>query len=98
MTLAAGNLLTKSSARKAGRQGVVGRMDNSGATATKDVPIIVGTVTTDLRNGWMASPLVSQAFEPEVLDRCPRGVLQVLYSYSLEKYQFCLKQVLLYGR
>ncbi|CAM9422840.1 unnamed protein product, partial [Ectocarpus sp. 8 AP-2014] len=76
MTLAAGNLPTKSSARKAGRQGVVGRMDNSGATATKDVPTIGGTVTTDLRDGWMASPLVGQAFEPEVLDRCPRGALQ----------------------
>ncbi|CAM9209213.1 unnamed protein product [Ectocarpus sp. 4 AP-2014] len=75
MTLAAGNLLTKRSA-KAGRQGVVGRMDNSGATATKDVPTTGGTVTTDLRNGWMASPLVGQGFEPEALDRCPRGVLQ----------------------
>ncbi|CAB1113909.1 unnamed protein product [Ectocarpus sp. CCAP 1310/34] len=78
MTLAAGNLLTSSSARKAGRHGVVGRTANSGAKATKDVPTIGGTVTTDLRDGWMASPLVGQAFEPEALDRCPRGVLQVL--------------------
>ncbi|CAM9352028.1 unnamed protein product, partial [Ectocarpus sp. 13 AM-2016] len=76
MTLAAGNLPTKSLAWKARRQGVVGRMDNSGTTATKDVPTIGGTVTTDLRDGWMASPLVGQAFEPEALDRCPRGVLQ----------------------
>ena len=33
--------------------------------------------TTDLRDGWMASPMLGQAFRPEALDRCPRGVLQV---------------------
>ncbi|CAM9264147.1 unnamed protein product, partial [Ectocarpus sp. 12 AP-2014] len=82
MTLVAGNLLTKSLARKARRQGVVGRMDNSGATATKDVPTTGGTVTTDLRDGWMATPLVGQAFEPEALDRCPRGVLQAFVQSS----------------
>ncbi|CAM9247576.1 unnamed protein product, partial [Ectocarpus fasciculatus] len=76
MTLAAGNLLAKGPARRAGCQGAAGRVGNNGAPATKGVPVNEGTVTTDLRNGWMASPLVGQAFEPEGLDRCPRGVLQ----------------------
>eukprot|EP00752_Nemacystus_decipiens_P012187 g10805.t1 len=33
-------------------------------------------ITTDLRDGWMANPLLGQAFHPEALDRCPRGMLQ----------------------
>eukprot|EP00903_Cladosiphon_okamuranus_P012352 g11581.t1 len=33
-------------------------------------------VTTDLRDGWTASPLLGQAFRPDALDRCPRGILQ----------------------
>lgn len=82
MTLAAGNLAAQTPTRDVGRQGVVGRIGSSGATATRDVPTIGGTVTTDLRNGWMSTPLVGQAFEPEGLDRCPRGVLQVLYSHT----------------
>ncbi|CAM9135050.1 unnamed protein product [Scytosiphon promiscuus] len=32
--------------------------------------------TTNLRDGWMGSPLLGQAFDPEALDRCPRGALQ----------------------
>lgn len=41
------------------------------------VQAAAGTPTTDLRDGWMASPLIGQAFHPEALDRCPRAVLQV---------------------
>ena len=37
--------------------------------------------TTDLRDGWMASPLLGQAFHPEALDRCPRGILQVMHAH-----------------
>lgn len=39
-------------------------------------------ITTNLRDGWMASPLLGQAFDPEALDRCPRGVLQVSWDGS----------------
>lgn len=60
------------------KAGTVDRSGRDGGDASKNVGTSAGPLTTtNLREGWMASPLLGQAFDPEPLDRCPRGVLQV---------------------
>ncbi|CAN0183838.1 unnamed protein product, partial [Pylaiella littoralis] len=57
--------------RANGRPRVVGRTKTNAGKLE-----VTGGITTNLRDGWMASPLLGQALHPEALDRCPRGVLQ----------------------
>lgn len=67
--------------RANGRPRVVGRTKTNAGKLE-----VTGGITTNLRDGWMASPLLGQALHPEALDRCPRGVLQVIYKLISRLY------------